>query len=120
MQDIEVQLPSEALDQEIRKIPGQGSGISLQLSLPKTPSPPLSVTSLAAFVEFYLLEQQLRAIRGAGETLTRLASGFNGGRAERMRQFKESGDNETGVIAFVPQMSRNEVQIKLSRAQHAG
>ena len=39
LQDIEVQLPGEALDQEIRKIPGQGSGISLQLSLPKTPLP---------------------------------------------------------------------------------
>ena len=75
LQDIGVELPSDALDQEIRKIPGQGSGISLQLSLPKTPSPPLSVTSLAAFVEFYLLEQQLRAIRGAGEYLDTVGVG---------------------------------------------
>lgn len=30
LQDIGAQLPSDALDQEIRKIPGQGSGISLQ------------------------------------------------------------------------------------------
>ncbi len=32
---------------------------------------------------------------------------------------KESVDNETGAIAFVPQMSRSEVQIELCRAQHA-
>ncbi len=36
-----------------------------------------------------------------------------------MRWFKESVDNETGAIAFVPQMSRNKLQIRLSTAQHA-